>query len=217
MADGNAKRTVKAPTVIQPDANGAYHLPASAVASVSKVDAADIDIVLTTKSGEHYILPGAALEAMTKPDATVNFSDTSTTVNALLGEVGSISGLGVNIPVPSSFSPDDAKSADAQQQQQQNSQADKSSQDNVAALPVDAAASVEKLIAKVDSQDSLMHRHDFDFVPLPRPAPPYGAPPMPPGEPPPASQTPIILFTPGNVTDPLPISRDRRAIPTPAL
>ena len=199
MADGNAKRTVKGPTVIQPDAQGAYHLPASAGASVSKVDAADIDIVLTTKNGEHYILPGAALEAMTKPDAAVTFSDTSITVDALLGEVGSISGLGVNIPVPSSFSAEDAKGSDAQQQQQQ-SKADSASQDNVAALPVDAAASVEKLIAKVDSQDSLMHRHDFDFVPLPRPAPPYGAPPMSPGEPPPASQTPIILFTPGNVT-----------------
>src|SRR5208337_4058338 len=145
------KNSGKPATVIQPDAHGAFHLPSAAIASVSKVDAADVDIVLTTRDGEHVILPGAALEAMTKPDAAVSFSDTSTTVDALLGQIGSISGLGINIPVPSSFSSEDAKGQPQQQEQQQTPQAVPT--DAVAALSVDLMASVEKLMSNVNKVD----------------------------------------------------------------
>ena len=47
--------------VLQPDANGKFSLGAVSVSDIQSVDISDIDLVVTTKSGAQFILPGGGM------------------------------------------------------------------------------------------------------------------------------------------------------------
>jgi len=185
--------------VVSADAAGNYHLPQEVQAGIAKVDVADIDIVLTTKGGEHYILPGAAIAAMNASPPTAIFSDSSVVVSHFLNEVGTISNLADNIPLSVSVNKQADANTESDQKSQCKEQQSQTAQD-VSALQVDTDASVEKLVQNVQNDNDALHDKNYDYVPPHQ----YDSPPNPlappPAEPAPISGTPQISVYMGNVT-----------------
>jgi len=212
-------------SVISPDAKGQYHLDI-ARSDIVKVDIADVDVIVQTKSGEHYLLTGAGLAAMMQNPPTVNFKDGGITAEQLLGEVGAIKDVALSIPSPTTLEEKGKSDKDlqaalkqehakekqlehhvkevevklkaAQQNEHQHDQQE-SSQAHAAALTMDTEQAVENLVAQAQKIIDDGHLHDYDFQPIHQFNPPPAAFASPPGVSPPLSLVPIVTLYMGNV------------------
>jgi Ca2+-binding RTX toxin-like protein len=79
-------------TIIHTDKQGNYKL-AFQKSDVAKIDLSDIDLIVRTKSGDVFVLPGAAYAAMGKTPPSISFSDGSTTADQLLKAIGEVNDL----------------------------------------------------------------------------------------------------------------------------
>lgn len=114
--------------VVAVDAKGRFSLPTVSRDDIQRIDISDVDLVVTTKSGDSYLLPGAGIAAMSKTPPEVVFSNGAIEANQLLGEVGTVLYTADAIPMPSSLKLDgaleggaakDKANADAQLKEQQ--------------------------------------------------------------------------------------------------
>ncbi len=89
--------------IIQADAKGRFTLSGVARADILKVDISDVDLIITTKAGGHYLLPNAGIGAMSATPQDVVFNNATISTNQLLGEVGTALYTADAIPMPSSL------------------------------------------------------------------------------------------------------------------
>lgn len=98
--------------VLQPDEGGNYVLKSVLRADIQKIDISDIDLVVTTKGGEHFLLPRGGIAAMSEHSPNVVFSDGPISASQLLGEVGAVLNLAIEGPMPSSINHEGDKHGD---------------------------------------------------------------------------------------------------------
>jgi len=181
--------------VVKVDAQGRYHVEGVARANIASISVADVDIIIETKDGGHYVLPLAGMEAMDPKPPEVIFSDGTTTADQLLTKVGTVTNLTLNIPVPSTLehkgATEDHKTEDQKPPEQNQQQA--------AALNENHEKSVEQLVEQAQKITENLHTTDNAFVPPHQFEPPPNAFAPPPGVPPPISLTPITTLFMGNV------------------
>lgn len=176
-------------------------LPRSAIA---RIDVLDVDFVLETKTGDHVILPGAALEAMAHKPPAVHFSDGTVSSADLLAEADKVETRTLPVPVVatrddkvtkkkaviSDGSGDGAEQVeDALQQLQQ-----------MAPLPREEGHTLETLLAKADTLNADIRKKAFDPAPPKIFEPPPAAPNPGPGQEPRTTKIPIVIaLSEGNV------------------
>lgn len=90
-------------TILQADAQGRFTLDGVARGEIARMDISDVDLIITTKNGNHYVVPGGGVSAMGDHPPDVIFSDGPASTAQLLGEVGTAISLDVEIAVPSSL------------------------------------------------------------------------------------------------------------------
>jgi Ca2+-binding RTX toxin-like protein len=88
--------------ILTPDAQNAFSLNKVSKADIQRVDIADIDLIVTTKNGERFLLPNAGLDAMGQNPPKVVLSDATLGVDALMSEVGTVVDLDINETVMTS-------------------------------------------------------------------------------------------------------------------
>ena len=192
--------------LIAPDAKGRFVLTGVSRSDVSRVDITDVDLVLTTKGGAHYLLPGAGIAAMSDHPPEVVFSNGEVSADQLMSEVGTVLNLAVEVPMPSSLKLEGAQeggeakdNAHVQQKEVKEEQQQQQSQSTVSTLSVNTEASVEQLVSNAQKIDENLHKSDYDYVPPHQYEPPPAPVASPPGVPPPISLTPIVTLFMGNV------------------
>ena len=141
------------------------------------------------------------MAAMDSPNDKIIFSDSSSSVSELFNEVGTVNNFDANVPVPSSFNLQ-GNNGTADQQQQDQQQPHEGINDKYGDVPMDASASVEKLIQQSENANTQMHNHLFDAMfNSPPGAAAFTTPAPPPGVPPVVSATPKVALTMGNIAD----------------
>jgi hypothetical protein len=212
--------------VLHPDAQGHFDLPI-ARGDIDRIDIADVDLVITSKAGVHYLMPGAGLTAMSDTPPEVVFTNGHLSAGDLLGEVGAVLDLASAIPTPSSMKLEGADSGcgdggkggaggnagggnaggggghgdstGCEVKHDQQQQHSQADQSQVSTLTVNTEASVEQLVQNAQQIDDSLHNHDYDYTPPQQFAPPTTAVGAPPGVTPPINLTPIVNLYMGNV------------------
>jgi len=193
---------------LQTDAKGHFILHGVGRADIARVDITDVDLVLTTKDGQRYLLPNAGVDAMSEHPPVVDFSNGMVSSDQLLGEVGTVLDLATTLSMPSSIKPEGTAAgttdANGQQQAQQDhtQQQQSNANSDVSALTTDSETSVEAMIQQLQNDSDKLHSKDYDYSPPPHYDPPPSAISPPAGVPPPISLTPIVTLFMGNVLDP---------------
>lgn len=75
-------------SILKTNAEGAFVLSTVAKADIARIDIADVDLVLTTKSGDRYIIPNGGIDAMGATPPKLVLADAELPVSQLLSEVG---------------------------------------------------------------------------------------------------------------------------------
>ncbi len=201
--------------IVKPGGNGGFRLPV-AQADIARVDVVDVDLVIQTKGGVRYILPGAGIEAMSDAPPVVSFSDGNLDAAHLMQQVGVVDTPNVSIPVMSSITEHDAKdssgpknlhgdgpeqpSPDATDTRTVEAQAEgQSSADKVSPLAVASDSTVEKLVQEIGKQVDKLHDKAADPVPVEPYEPQAAAAPGVGAAPNPVSLTPLVVISLGNV------------------
>jgi Ca2+-binding RTX toxin-like protein len=201
--------------VVKPGSNGGFRVPV-AHADIARVDVVDVDLVIQTKGGARYILPGAGIEAMSDAPPVVSFSDGNLDAAALMQQVGMVDTPNVSIPVMSSITEHDPKDSsgpknlhgdgpdqptpDAVDAQTVQAQAEgQSSAEKVSPLAVASDSTVEKLVQEISKQVDKLHDKAADPVPVEPYEPQAAAAPGVGAAPNPVSLTPLVVISLGNV------------------
>lgn len=92
--------------IIQPDAKGNFDLGSILRGDVRSIDLLDIDLIVTTKGGDRFLLPGGGISAMQDVPPKVIFSDSSASTAQLLGEVGIANKVDYDESLLSTIKPD---------------------------------------------------------------------------------------------------------------
>ena len=204
--------------ILVADSKGKFTVDGVPRGEIVRVDIADVDLIITTKSGAHYLLPGAAINALGEHPPEIAFSNGVIPSDQLLAEVGAVIDLNVEVPMPSSLklngaqeggeAKDNAHVQKDQQtqpqpqtpQEQQDQQDAKDAQAaQVSTLTVNTEQSVEQLISNIKAIDENIHKSDYDYVPPHQFDPPPAPLASPAGVPPPISLTPLATLFMGNV------------------
>lgn len=161
--------------IIQADDKGQLTVPLPRGA-VDRIDIVDVDMVITAKSGERMILPGAALDAMTATPPQVMFTDGAVSSGELLGSVARVETPATSIPVMTSLTEFDQKRTEGKknltrdgsdQAQADESGAQTAQAQQVAPLPTNGGdGTVEKLLEKAEAMDNAIRKAAFDPAPI---------------------------------------------------
>ncbi|MDE1902082.1 MAG: hypothetical protein KGI37_10640 [Alphaproteobacteria bacterium] len=109
MASANAQTTNSdttpsgATTVLHPDSGGNYAINGVSRNDIQRVDISDIDLLITLKNGNHYLIPGGGIAAMSDHPPNIAFADGTTSAADMLSETGAALDLAVSTPMPASF------------------------------------------------------------------------------------------------------------------
>ena len=201
--------------IVKPAGNGGFRVPV-AEADIARVDVVDVDLVIQTKDGVRYILPGAGIEAMSDAPPVVTFNDGHLDAAALLQQVGLVETPDVSIPVMSSMTEHEPKDSsgpknlhgdgpeqptpDAVDNETVEAQADAQSDSaKVSPLAVASDTTVEKLVQEVTKEVNQLHDKAADPVPVEPYEPQAAAAPGVGAAPNPVSLTPLVVISLGNV------------------
>lgn len=201
--------------IVKPGGNGGFRVPV-AQADIARVDVVDVDLVIQTKGGVRYILPGAGIEAMSDAPPVVSFSDGNLDAAHLMQQVGLVDTPNVSIPVMSSITEHDAKDSsgpknlhgdgpdtptpDTVDAKTVEAQAEgQSSADAVSPLAVASDTTVEKLVQEISKEVAKLHDKAADPVPVEPYEPQAAAAPGVGAAPNPVSLTPLVVISLGNV------------------
>ncbi len=106
--------------ILQPDAAGRFSIPSLVQTDVEKIDISDVDIVISGKNGEHFILPGGGVAAMGDHPPDIIFANgVAIPISRLLGEVGAVLSLAAEVNMPSSIKLDKPPVKQEDQEKQQ--------------------------------------------------------------------------------------------------
>ncbi len=155
--------------VLHTDANGRFLFGSVARSDVQRVDISDVDLIITTKGGEHYLLPSGGMSAMSDHPAEALFSDGAVSVSSLFDLVGAITYTSLDSNLPSSFGADNKPTQEAQPQQPPKHSP---AEDNVSSLTLNTVASVEQMVQNVQKIVENLHNSNFDYVPTHQFTPP---------------------------------------------
>lgn len=97
-------------TVLLPDASGNFSLTQLAKSDIARIDIADVDLIVTDKKGERFLIPNAGMEAMGDNPPIVTFSDGPVSVTQMIGEVGAVINLSFDSDLLSSLKSEGALS-----------------------------------------------------------------------------------------------------------
>lgn len=180
------------------DGKGNFTLAGLSRGDVERLDIADIDLVITTKTGDHIVLAGAGLAAMSDTPPQVVFSDGTTSTDQLLAEVGVVNSVDLAIQIPSSLEvkPEDQKTDEKDKEKDEDAQQQSQQSHN---LTTNTEASIEKLVQQAKIIEENLHKNDYEYVAPHQYQPPSAPFSAAPGVPPPLSLTPVVALSIGNV------------------
>lgn len=201
--------------IVKPGGNGGFRVPV-AQAEIARVDVVDVDLVIQTKGGARFVLPGAGIEAMSDAPPQVSFSDGNLNAADLMQRVGVVDTPNVSIPVMSSITEHDPKDSagpknlhgdgpdqptpDATDTEAVQAQAEAQGEAaKVSPLAVASDSTVEKLVQEIGKQVDKLHDKAADPVPVAPYEPQAAAAPGVGAAPNPVSLTPLVVISLGNV------------------
>lgn len=204
--------------------DGVFTLPHVGVDDIARIDIADVDLLIQTKSGEVFLLPRAGIDAMSDHPPQINLEGKIVGADVLINTIGttlsdstfltSLSG-DVNNPKLEDAAKLKQQLEQAQkhikelqqevqkQQQEEHKQDEKqqhSEQAQSEAQGSSQSASVEQMVETAKKITENLKISDYDYQPPPQ-AKPTPAAQVPAGVPPPISLTPVITLFMGNITE----------------
>ncbi|MGE5518071.1 MAG: calcium-binding protein, partial [Bacteroidota bacterium] len=199
-------------TIVTPNDKGQFTLSVPQ-SSIQRVDVIDVDMVLTTKTGERLILPGAALDAMTATPPAVHFSNGNVGADNLLTSVDKVETPNTSIPAMTSLTEFDQKRTEgkknrtADEKDKVDAAAQEAQSQQVAALSTSGSeSSVDKLVAKSERMELEMRQGVFTPEPPKIHQPTIPSPPQPAPQPKTAKIPLQMSLDEANYTDTYPAS-----------
>ena len=108
MAAGASVPT-KSIVVLKASPDGGFSIHELSRGQIARVDITDVDLILTSKSGAVFVLPGAAIAGMGDHSPEVVFANETVPVSTLLAEVGEVVEFSSNTPIPSTLQKETAQ------------------------------------------------------------------------------------------------------------
>ena len=218
MAAGASVPT-KSIVVLKASPDGGFSIHELSRGQIARVDITDVDLILTSKSGAVFVLPGAAIAGMGDHSPEVVFANETVPVSTLLAEVGEVVEFSSNTPIPSTLQKETAQELihklelqhklDLQHNQELQHKFDTQTPPTPPQQPpqeqtdkpitTNTEASVEKLVEEVQKIEENLHSSDYNYIPPAIFQPPPSPPAAPPGVPPPISLEPQVALFMGNV------------------
>lgn len=203
--------------IVKENDAGNYTLSKIVSNDIAKVDVVDVDIVVSTKSGQEIILPDAGIASMSQSPPKVVFQDKTITVDQLFESVGTSLHNVDSSTIITTADPEAAKAptkeeiqkaiekavkeavkeAKAEAEHKQHEEQQKHSE--TAAISTNTEATVEAMVEKAQKIIDNLHDKDYSYVPPHEFVPPPAAAASPPGVPAPISLTPVTTLFMGNM------------------